>query len=170
QFNWIRIGYGLVYYFFPLWVLRAADGTLLWSAFQHRTIDTVELPPSSFFISDPLIIGLAIFALVQLVRNRNAFDRGVVVPVAAGLAVPALLMLSFIGMTFRYRMEFYPLFEFCAFLGFGAVLARQKPPPTLVLAIAVLIGVVASHLLWFLYMLTPFANGASVLGGMDGMS
>ena len=39
----------------------------LWSAFQHRTIYSVELPPASFFLSDPLLVGLAVFALVQLV-------------------------------------------------------------------------------------------------------
>jgi hypothetical protein len=40
--------------------------------------------------------------------------------------VPALLMLIALGYTFRYRIEFYPLFELCGFVGFWRSLAR--PP------------------------------------------
>src|SRR5213075_2801565 len=53
EFNPVRIGYMLMYYFFPVWIFHDADGSLLWSAFQQRAIDSIELPPSSFFLSDP---------------------------------------------------------------------------------------------------------------------
>jgi hypothetical protein len=171
DFNLVRIGYALIYYFFPVWVLRSADGNLLWSAFQQRTIDSVELPPSSFFVSDPLIIGLTVFALVQLARRREVFSRPVVVlPVLIGLLVPIFLILTLSSMTFRYRMEFYPCFELSAFLGFGMLLSRQAQPPVLSFAAATIVGVIASHASWALYMLTPFGPAHEVMGNMDVIS
>jgi hypothetical protein len=169
-FNPIRVGYSLAYYFIPVWVLRGADGNLLWSAFQERTIGTVELPPSSFFLSDPLIIGLMIFALIGLVARRNVLDRAIAVPVLAGLFVPIALILTFNCMTFRYRLEFYPFFDLCAFLGFGALLSRPKDPPVGLFAIPVFCGVAASHAIWLLYMLSPMGNAAMRMGGMDVIS
>ena len=166
-FNPIRVGYSIAYYFIPVWVLRGGDGNLLWSAFQQRTIGTVELPPSSFFISDPLTIGLAVFALVGLVRSRYFVKRPIVVPVLAGLFVPIALILTFSCLTFRYRMEFYPFFDLCAFLGFGALLSRPKIPPHRSFTAAVFGGIVASHAIWFLYMLSPMGNAAMRMGGMD---
>lgn len=166
-FNIVRMGYALAYYFVPVWVLRGSDGELLWSAFQHRTINSVELPPSSFFVSDPLILALAIFALIQLIRDRRVIDRTVAVPVLAGLAVPIALILTFISMTFRYRMEFYPFLDFCGFLGFGVLLSRMQRPPARSFVAAALLGVVASHALWFLYMLSPFGSADELMHGMD---
>jgi hypothetical protein len=132
--------------------------------------DEVELPPSSFLISDPLILGLAVFAIVQLVRHREVLDRAVVVPVLVGLLVPILLILTWISMTFRYRMEFYPFFEFSALLGFGVLLSRQAKPPVLSFAAATIVGVIASHASWALYMLTPFGPAHEVMGNMDVIS
>src|SRR5205814_5639334 len=170
NFNPIRIGYALIYYFFPVWVLRGTDGDLLWGEFQRWTIDSVELPPSSFLVSDPLVLGLAVFALSQLLRRRNAINHGTIVPVLIGLLVPILLILTLSSMTFRYRMEFYPFFEFCAFLGFGLLLSRQTRPPILLLAAATVIGVIASHAAWMLYILTPFGPANEVMGNMDVVS
>jgi hypothetical protein len=167
DFNFIRLGYGLIYYFCPVWALRGGDGNLLWSAFQQRTIDTVELPPSSFFVSDPLIVGLAVYALVQFFRHRDRFKPGIAIPMLFGLLVPAVLMLIAICMAFRYRMEFYPFFEFCAFIGFGALLSRRAAPPVVPFAAATLVGILAAHILWVLYMLTPFGTASAVLGGSD---
>ncbi len=166
-FNILRLGYGLVYYFFPVWVIRAADGGLLWSAFQHRTIDSVELPPGSFFISDPLSVGLMVFTLIHLFRAREPLKRAIAVPVLAGLCVPMVLMLTFVSMAFRYRLEFYPFFDLCAFLGFGVLLSRSKAPPIRVFALAAFAGVVGAHALWLLYMLSPLGDASALLGGMD---
>jgi hypothetical protein len=167
NFHVIRLGYGLIYYFFPIWVLRTADGSLLWSEFQRRTIGGVELPPASFLLSDPLIFGLAAFALVQLLRRRDRLDRGFVVPVLAGLFVPIVLMLTFCGMTFRYRMEFYPFFELCAFVGFGMLLDWRGKLPMLPFAVACLVGVIASHGFLMVYILTPFGDASTMMRGMD---
>ena len=170
RFNLVRVGYSLAYYFVPAWVMRGADGTLLWSTFQERTISTVELPPSSFFISDPLIIGFMVFAFIQLIKDRDVLNRAIAVPVLAGLFVPIGLILTFSCMTYRYRLEFYPFFDLCAFLGFGALLSRPNNPPLGSLISAVLIGVVASHALWLLYMLSPMGNASMRLEGMDVVS
>jgi hypothetical protein len=170
RFNIIRLGYALAYYFVPVWAMQTADGSLVWSAFAHRTIYAVELPPSSFFISDPLLIGLTIFALVQLARHRNVVNRRIAVPVLAGLFVPILLILTFSSMTFRYRLEFYPFFDLCAFLGFGILMARPENPPLRSFAVAAIGGVVTAHALWLLYMLTPLGDASALLGGMDVIS
>jgi hypothetical protein len=167
EFNIVRLGYGLIYYFFPVWVLPGPDGGLLWSVFQQRTIDSVELPPSSFLVSDPLILGFAGYAFIQSIGHKDAIKCAVAVPVLAGLFVPIFLMLIFIAMTFRYRMEFYPFFELLAFLGFGLLLRRERQPPLVLLTVAAAAGVIASHILWVLYVLTPFGTATAVLGDMD---
>jgi hypothetical protein len=167
EFNLSRGWYGFLYYFFPIWAFSNGDGTLLWSDFQHRMIDAAELPPSSFLISDPLIVLLAIFALVQLVRQRDSLDRTTLAPILIGLTIPGVLMLFAISMTFRYRMEFYPFFELLAFLGFGALLSRPSGPPVAVVTALTVTGVVAAHCLWVLYMLTPFGNAQTMLHGLD---
>jgi hypothetical protein len=166
EFNFVRLGYGLIYYFFPVWVLRGADGGLWWSAFQQRTIDSVELPPSSFLASDPLIFGLAVYAIVQLIRHKDAIKREVAVPVLAGLFVTIILILILADMAFRYRMEFYPFFELLAFLGFGELLRRPTRPQIVPLAMATATGVIASHILWVIYVLTPFGTASAVMGDM----
>jgi hypothetical protein len=170
QFNIVRLGYALAYYFVPVWAMRTADDNLLWSAFQQRTIDSVELPPSSFLISDPVIIGLTVFALAQLVRNREVINRAIAVPVLAGLFVPIMLILTYSNMTFRYRLEFYPFFDLCAFLGFGVLLSRPKKPPLTSFAIAAIVGVISSHGLWVLYALGRYGDASDKLGGMDVVS
>jgi len=169
-FNIVRLGYGLAYYFFPLWAISTSDGSLLWSEFQHRTIYSVELPPASFFLSDPLLVGLTVFALVQLVTNRAAVNRAIAVPVLAGLFVPIGLMLTFDGMAFRYRLEFYPFFDLCAFLGFAVLVSRPKAAPLIPAAAAAIVGVLASHGLWILYVISRFGDATKRLAGMDVIS
>jgi hypothetical protein len=167
QFNIIRVGYALAYYFVPVWAIPTADGNFLWSAFQQRTIDAVELPPGSFFISDLVLITLTVFALAQLVRQREAINRAIAVPVLAGLFVPIVLILTYSSMTFRYRLEFYPFFDLCGFLGFGVLLSRPKKPPLAGFAVAAIVGVIASHGLWVLYALGRYGDASDKLGGMD---
>ncbi len=166
-FNIVRLGYGLAYYFIPVWVLQTAGGDLLWSQFQQRVIDSVELPPSSFFLSDPLLIGLTVFTFIQLARVRTPLDRAITVPVLAGLAIPIGLILTYVSMSFRYRLEFYPFFDLCAFLGLGVLLARPKPPPFLAVAAVTFVGVLAAHLFWLLYMLSPLGDASALLAGRD---
>ncbi len=125
-FNPIRLPFGLIYYFAPVWVLHDSLGQLWWQHFVEHTMIDVELPPSSFLLSDPLIVGLAIYAVVRLSRGTAVPLRAPIVLTALGLSIPAVLMLTAFAMTFRYRMEFYPLFELGAFVGFRCLLAA--PP------------------------------------------
>jgi len=168
DFNLRRLGFGLVYYFFPVWVLHGSDGQLLWTAFQQRTIDTAELPPSSFFLSDPLLVGLTAYAWVHLARCRDIARPGSVIAVAAGLAVPMLLMLTAIYMAFRYRFEFYPFLEFCALIGLGRLLSPQARPlgalGRAAIAAAVAAGCLAAVSLFFLYKLSPFGPATILIG------
>lgn len=155
EFNPIRVGYGLVYYFFPVWVLRGADGHLLWAAFQHRVIDGAELPPSSFFLSDPLLIGLTGYTLFYLMLKKDIRQPGVVGAVMSGLLVPGVLMLCAIYMAFRYRIEFYPFFEFCAFIGFAHLLSRPGRTGKTLFAAGAVIGIAAAQILYILYTVSP---------------
>lgn len=163
EFNFARLGYGLIYYFLPVWVLHDQSGQLLWSGFVERQIATVELPPSSFFVSDPLIIGLALYGIVETARNKIP-NRAPIVWAACGLAVPAGLMLIAIVMAFRYRMESYPLFELCAFIGFWRLLAAPSRAATIVFGAAALASIIAAQALWLLYMLSPFGSAGVRLG------
>lgn len=129
-FNLARIPFGLVYYFVPVWVLHGGDGQLLFDATRLRLIDSAELPPSSFLLTDPLLLLLGGVGLIGWLRRRQ--PGGVQgAAVAAGLCIPPLLMLSAISMCFRYRMDFYPLIEFLAFSGLamvgpGSAIARPR--------------------------------------------
>jgi hypothetical protein len=182
EFNPIRLGYGLMYYFFPLWVLRGADGTLLFDGFQRHIIDSVELPPSSFFISDPLLLGLAAVGLFLAWRRRSRpgidlLDFGFV---AGALAVPPLLILMAMSMTFRYRGEFYPLFEFLACAGYFFACSRPSPrlePSTLTKAMILegcALSIMAAHVLLLVYDLSAFGfasremHGGSILEYYEG--
>lgn len=164
-FDLARLGYGLLYYFLPIWALPTAHSNLLWSTLP--TIDSIELPPSSFFITDPLLLAMAAFGLSQLAGKRAALDRAIAVPVAAGLFIPVVLMLMFNSMTFRYRLEFYPFFDLCAFFGFAALASRQQRRSLLPWVIAAAVGIAASHILWVLYVLGRFGDAADRLGGRD---
>jgi hypothetical protein len=163
-FSLVRLGYGLAYYFLPIWVLRDGSGQLLWTSFVQRAIAAVELPPSSFLLSDPLIIGLAIYGSVRLARGTAVPRRGAIALTALAIGVPGLLMLTFIGMTFRYRMEFYPLFELCAFVGFWCVLTARPRRIAMIFGGAALVSILVAQLLWLLYMLSPLGMASASLG------
>ncbi len=137
-FNLIRIPFGLGYYFLPLWSLQGGGGRLLFENTQTRLMDAVELPPSSFFLTDLLPIALIVFVGIALWSRRSelspaarkdaaplaqnallpfqplSLTRGLAL--AAGLLMPCILMLTAISMNYRYRMEFYPEIDFLSFL------------------------------------------------------
>jgi hypothetical protein len=165
EFNPVRLGYGLLYYFFPIWVLRDGSSQLLWSDYVQRTIDSVELPPSSFLISDPLLVGLAIYGLILLFRRSGDVpERAPIALASLGLAVPIMLMLCAISMTFRYRMEFYPIFELCAFIGFFRLLGKSTRRLKLAFGGGALVSIVVAHALWVLHMLSPSGPAAKFMG------
>lgn len=165
HFDVRRLPYGVMYYFAPVWFVRGADGHAPFAGFRARALDLVELPPSSFLLSDPLLLAFAALGLATLLgRGAVAWDRPAARAVAAALAVPPVLMLTAWVMAFRYRVEFYPLLELLAFvaLAFSPLLARAGGAPALRRALAVLAvaSVVAAHALLLLYK-------ASVAGNLD---
>jgi len=154
----IRIPFQLSYYFLPIWPFRGADGAMVLKPFRVEVMDIVELPPTSFLLSDTLLLVLAAIGAAWLARRVpvGSIDRVAAAGVAFGLAAPAGLMLMLLAATYRYRLEFYPAMEFLAL--FGAVrLAAAKPRP-LLLAGGTLIGIVVAHLLLLLYKLSPWGD------------
>ena len=163
EFNPIRLGFGLVYYFLPIWVLRDGSGQLLWSDFVERTIDLAELPPSSFFVSDPLIIGLAIYGLFGLARDRVprrapiALDRGRARGPGAADADRAQLHLPIPDRILSAARA----------LRFRRILAgadRAAAPGRSGLGGGAAASVVAAHALWLLNAMSPLGPASRVLG------
>jgi hypothetical protein len=103
-----RLGFGIGYYFLPVWG-QWFNG---WFPLQDRVadlFDALEMPASSFFLTDPLTMLLAGVALWGLLRRKFAGERGQFGGLLLlGLAVPPLLMMMAWYMAFRYRAEFYP--------------------------------------------------------------
>jgi hypothetical protein len=158
-FNIARLPFGLVYFFAPIWPLQAQTGQLMFAATQLRLLDAVELPPSSFLLTDALLIGLFGFAARRFISSIPAPmpGRTETIAIGLGLLAPALLMLTAISMNYRYRMDFYPLFEFGAFIGLIAF-ARRGPEVGAgwrkMVWTAAVVSIVASHLSMAVYRLS----------------
>lgn len=173
-FNPRRVGLGFVYYFAPVWVFTR-DGRFLFHDDIGRLFDAFELPPASFFLSDPLTMALAAIGLAAVLRQAvPGVARGPALAVMAGLAVSPALMLMAWYMAFRYRVEFMPLFLLAA--GFGAIrishwMAGAAAPAArrAMLAMAVLLGlqVTAAHAFALIYRLSPI--GPSLWMAQDGL-
>lgn len=164
-FNVRRIPFGLVYYFAPVWVLHGPDGQLLFEATRQKWIDAAELPPSSFLLTDPLLLllgGCALFARrPQRLRARDA-------AIALGLAVPPLLMLCAVSMNFRYRLDFYPFFEFLAFCGLIAIGRGARGPGPRASALLAGVSVIASLLVLAGYLVCQFGPAQFLIAdGID---
>jgi hypothetical protein len=48
--------------------------------------------------------------------------------IECGFVAPCVLMLTALAMNFRYRLEFFPLIEFGAFLGFSRYVVLLSRP------------------------------------------
>ena len=184
SFNLARVPFGLGYYFLPLWALQGTDGRLLFENTQTRLMDFVELPPSSFFLTDLLPIAFIVFLAMALWARRQSLARSLRtgwgfaqgketqppfrifspaqgLALATGLAVPCVLMLTFTSMSYRYRMEFYPEIDLLAFLGLyatvsdSAMLARFNRCRRWMLA-AAMISIVLAFVVMILYKLSVF--------------
>jgi hypothetical protein len=117
-FNIRRMLFGLMYYFVPVWVLRNGHGGLLFSMPHSPLLGIVNLPPSSFLLTDLPALGFILFLAIAVRKGGGRVIRmSQCSAIAAGLLVPCVLMLGFPWMISRYRMEFYPEFEFLALLG-----------------------------------------------------
>jgi hypothetical protein len=126
-FNARRIPFGFLYYFFPVWAFRGPSGHFFFAGMSARLMDAVELPPSSFFLTDLLPIFFIAWLVYAIWTRRSVVLRpmGRWLAVAAGLAVPCILMLTAISMNYRYRMEFYPEMDLLALLGLYAVVTNE---------------------------------------------
>ncbi len=153
-FNPQRIWLGISYYFLPIWTIVRPDGQFLWGEAQTRLFDSIELPPSTFLLCDPLLLGLCVVGIGSVRRWDAA-------ALLSGLAVPPLLMLTAISLSYRYRMEFFPLLVLGALLGFhtlcrdGEARALSRGAKSAIAA-AVVLGVVVSHAEAALYAVSPW--------------
>ena len=119
-FNLRRIPFGLAYYFLPVWVLHCPSGQLLFESTLTRLFGDIELPPSSFLLTDLLPLCFILLLAVAAWRRRGSRSRATgqwVLSVSLGLLAPCVLMLTLAWMIYRYRLEFYPEIDFLALLG-----------------------------------------------------
>jgi hypothetical protein len=169
-FNVSRIPFGLLYYFFPIWTLRTTGGHFLFAQTQARLFDVIELPSSSFLLTDLLPLCFIAFLVIAVVRRRS----GMLPPVsqwaalAAGLMAPCILMLTAIAMTHRYRMEFYPEIDFLAFLGLYSILNDEKMRAEFTrcrnwVSAALVVSAVASFTVLILYQHAPLGPAQELL-------
>ncbi len=162
-FNLRRIPFGLLYYFFPVWALQTSSGHFLFEQTQTRWFDMVELPASSFLLTDLLpfcFIALLASALWRR-RARSLPSLSQCAAIAIGLLAPCILMLTAIAMAYRYRMEFYPEIDFLAFLGLGLTLTDEKTQAQFVrcrlwMTAALVVSMVGSLVMWWNYIRAPF--------------
>ena len=163
----------ILYYFFRFGRSFARTGNFCFPN-SRRMLDGVEPPPSSFLLSDPLLLvlgGAFLFQLPRLARER-LLDLRAVAALMIGFLIPVFLILTFFYMAFRYRMEFYPFLEFTAFLGFYAICvnpgrfsALSRSSLSLILIAGAGFGIIYSHFALFLYKISPFTNRVSAPDG-----
>jgi hypothetical protein len=149
-FNPARILLGLSYYFFPIWVWIRADGHVLFAEAQATLMDAMELPPGSFFVTDPFLLGLAAAGIFSIRDRARA-------ALLLGLCAAPVLMLCAISMAHRYRVEFYPLLFLAALFGLAAPSRGTAATRSFRAAVigSVAIGIVASHAMAVLYAHSP---------------
>jgi hypothetical protein len=152
---------------------------------------SLPLPPSSFFLTDLLPIAFIVFLAMALWAARPIFSgtlpRGAIfvqctnslrssrifssaqgLALATGLAVPCVLMLTAIHMSYRYRMEFYPEIDLLAFLGLyatvsdPALLVRFNRRRRWMLAAAI-ISIVSAFAAMVLYWLSSWGSSQPYL-------
>ncbi|WP_237213807.1 hypothetical protein [Falsiroseomonas oryziterrae] len=111
-----RLGHGISYYFFPIWILYV-DGDFPFRPRVSELFDALELPPSSFFFSDPLNLALSGLGIASLACGVRGMPRLGALALMAGLCVAPAMMLVGWYMAFRYRVEFAPLFTTLVCIG-----------------------------------------------------
>ena len=153
-FHPARFWLGMGYYFVPLWVWVRGDGHTLFAELQAPLMDAMELPPGSFLLSDPLLLGLAAMGMIAIRDRARA-------ALLLGLCVPPLLMLCAISMAHRYRMEFYPFLTLAALFALGSASTARAASPrfraTIIACVA--IGITAAHAMSVLYAYAPWGPG-----------
>jgi hypothetical protein len=153
-FNPARIWLGLGYYFLPIWVWVRSDGHVLFAETQATLMDAMELPPGSFLLTDPLLIGLAVAGMASIRDRARA-------ALLLGLCASPVLMLCAISMAHRYRMEFYPMLFLAALYGVAAAGRRMDATRGFRAWVigATVVGIVASHAMAVLDARSPWGPG-----------
>lgn len=170
-FNIQRIPLGLIYFFFPIWVIRNSENHFFFQDSFTRLLDAVELPPSSFFLTDGVFLLLGsifiYFLIDRLLKNRFTDAMVSSFAVILGLTVPAILMLMAISMNYRYRAEFYPLIMFIGFMGAVFVSTgefNKKWLKPLCIALVV-IGIAFSNTILIIYNLSQHGPASDLITG-----
>ena len=169
-FNIARVWFGMIYYFFPIWIIPRSPDALLFYPWQKHWVELTELPIGSFFLSDPLPTFLALAGLREAVRTGvpgAAMVRSAAV--LCGLAVTCLLILSASPMTFRYRADFQPFFNLASLLGWlvlgcqaqrdaavGSILAGRRTG-TVIVALT-LVGLACAPVMFLAAYKAPFGE------------
>lgn len=166
EFNLRRLPYALMYYFLPIWIIVTDNGRFLLSEIHDRLFDALELPPSTFILSDPLL--LLFFGWFAWHFRAAKATLSSAFPLLAGLLVPPLLILIAASLTYRYRLEFFPALEFGAYLGFFLLCRdaqRDKMSGMLhasIIACAA-VGIVVGQVNQFTYRASPFGPASQFL-------
>lgn len=175
-FNLRRIPMGLVYYFLPLWAFQTSPGHYFMEEMHCRLMSPLEMPPSSFLLTDLFAFCLIGFLVAKLWRGRDEKMPRLSewLPLAAGLLIPCLLMLCALSMSFRYRMEFYPEFDLLAFLGLIAVYRDERLHAVCVrarvwLAAALAVSILSSVVALGMHKFAPWGNSLPVLKEHGGL-
>ena len=126
-FNVDRLWFGFLDHFVPIWMLLRPDGLFLFEEFQRRMFHAIDLPPSSFLVSDPVLIVLTIYFFRRQfgAAMPQRIDRIATGAIAAGLAAPMVLILHghLPGLSLSRRVPPLP-----GFLRFSrAVFVRRRP-------------------------------------------
>ncbi len=146
-----RLWLGVLYYWFPIGAIVGANGQFLLHGPMSYWVESAEFPPSTFLLSDPLLLFLAIAGWRARAGARVGPGAGMLL---AGLAIPAVLIMTAVSMALRYRIEFYPLLQLGAWLGLARLGPRgQTVGVALLLATA---GVVTNFLVLFAYQRIPY--------------
>lgn len=157
SFNIRRIPYSLDYYFGIFWTLRNETG-FLFSEAHNRLYDVIELPQSSFLLTDLFAFACFVSGAVLAHRQTTVSERWIFAALFGGFTVQSALLLCAISTAYRYRQDFYPLIDLLIFSGLimlGRVSFSQRNTLRAGLAAAMLVSIVSAHVSLGLYKLSP---------------
>ena len=168
-FSLSRLPFGFCYYFLPIWTYIRPDHLFLFREYQDRMLFTVEFPPATFLLSDPALLFLALLGCRWLWSHRRAgvVDLPAVVLVAGSFALPGVMILAAIALTFRYRMEFYPFLEFLGLFGLAGLADLIPERRRLVVwacGVMLVVSIIFSNLFLLSYKIAPWADSADIQG------
>ena len=157
NFNVRRILYSLDYYLGVFWTLRNDTG-YLFSEAHNRLFDVIELPQSSFLLTDLFAFASFLSGVALARQETTRFERWTLAALFGGLALQSALLLCAISTAYRYRQDFYPLIDLLLFTGLillGRVGVDRRSRLRIGIAATVLISMAGAHVSLGLYKLSP---------------